>query len=232
MLEKVSTDSDGISIKGINQGLLLVLGDGEWSERLGALATRLNDNPHFFTGGQLAMDVGTRPLSTAQVEAIRDLLSQHRVSTWALLSEHPGTQSVVRDAGLVATLEAPQLPAQRAPVESPEGPLSDGLVQRRTLRSGQSLRHPGHIVVIGDVNPGAEIIAGGDIVVWGRLRGVVHAGALGNEDAVICSLDLAPTQLRIAQLIARSPEELREKPQPEIALVREGQIVAVSWRSR
>ena len=232
MPDRVVTDSDGISTKGISQGLLLVLGNGEWSDRLDALATRLNDNPHFFTGGQLALDVGTRSLSIAQVEAILDLLSQHRVSTWALFSEHPSTQAAVRDAGLVATLEAPQLRASRAPVESPDVSFSDSLVQRRTLRSGQSLRHPGHIVVIGDVNPGAEIIAGGDIVVWGRLRGVVHAGALGNEDAVICSLDLAPTQLRIAQLIARSPEELRKNPEPEMALVRDGQIVAVSWRNR
>jgi len=228
----MGADSDGISIKGISQGLLLVLGDGEWPERLDALTTRLNDNPHFFTGGQLALDVGARALSIAQVETIRDLLSRHRVSTWALFSEDSGTQAAVRDSGLVATLETPQSRAPRTPVESTEVRVSDSLVQRRTLRSGQNLRHPGHIVVIGDVNPGAEIIAGGDIVVWGRLRGVVHAGALGNEDAVICSLDLAPTQLRIAQLIARSPEEHRKRPQPEMALVRDGQIVAVSWRNR
>jgi len=69
---KMGADSDGISIKGISQGLLLVLGDGEWPERLDALTTRLNDNPHFFTGGQLALDVGARALSIAQVETIRD----------------------------------------------------------------------------------------------------------------------------------------------------------------
>jgi septum site-determining protein MinC len=105
------------------------------------------------------------------------------------------------------------------------------LVVRRTLRSGQSLRHPGHIVVIGDVNPGAEVVAGGDIVVWGRVRGMVHAGALGDEGAVICALDMAPTQLRIAGRIARSPEERRRKPVPEVASVHDGQIVAIPWHS-
>jgi septum site-determining protein MinC len=91
------------------------------------------------------------------------------------------------------------------------------------------MRHPGHIVIIGDVNPGAEVVAGGDIVVWGRLRGLVHAGALEDENAVICALELAPTQLRIASHIARSPEERPVKPVPEKASIRDGQIVAVPW---
>ena len=85
-------------------------------------------------------------------------------------------------------------------------------------------------MVIGDVNPGAEIVAGGNIVVWGRARGLVHAGALGNEDTVICALDLAPTQLRIAGHIARSPEDRRRKPAAEMASVREGRIVAIPWQ--
>jgi septum site-determining protein MinC len=84
-------------------------------------------------------------------------------------------------------------------------------------------------VVIGDVNPGAEVVAGGDIVVWGRARGLVHAGALGDEGAVVCALDLAPMQLRIAGAIARSPEERRREPVPETAALREGQIVAAPW---
>jgi septum site-determining protein MinC len=116
-------------------------------------------------------------------------------------------------------------PAEPIGLEDPEA----GLVARRTLRSGQQLRHQGSIVIIGDVNPGAEVVAGGDVVVWGRLRGTVHAGATGNASVVVCALDLAPMQLRIAQYIARSPEGRRRKPQPEVARVRNGQIVAESW---
>jgi septum site-determining protein MinC len=102
---------------------------------------------------------------------------------------------------------------------------------RRTLRSGFSLQHPGHVVVIGDVNPGAEIIAGGDVIVWGRLRGMVHAGANGNEAAVVCALDLSPTQLRIAGQIAVTPQR-RGKSQPEMARLRNGQVVAEPWESK
>jgi septum site-determining protein MinC len=83
-------------------------------------------------------------------------------------------------------------------------------------------------VVIGDVNPGSEIIAGGNVVVWGRLRGVVHAGAKGDSAAVVCALDLSPTQLRIADQIAVSPER-RGGPRPETARIREGRLVAEVW---
>jgi len=78
------------------------------------------------------------------------------------------------------------------------------------------------------VNPGAEITAGGDVVVWGRLRGMVHAGAEGNPEAVICALDLSPTQIRIAEKISIPPQDKDEK-QPEMAFIREDQVIAEPW---
>jgi septum site-determining protein MinC len=85
------------------------------------------------------------------------------------------------------------------------------------------------VTLIGDVNPGAEIIAGGDIVVWGKLRGIAHAGAMGNESAVICALELAPSQIRIGEHIARPPERSRPPKVPEIASVQEDGIVVERW---
>jgi len=106
----------------------------------------------------------------------------------------------------------------------------DCILTRRTLRSGQAVRHVGHVVIIGDVNPGTEVIAGGSVVVWGRLRGLVHAGALGDDNAIVCALLLAPTQLRIGNHIARPPEgEGRRPKSPEMALVRDGRIVVEAW---
>jgi septum site-determining protein MinC len=107
----------------------------------------------------------------------------------------------------------------------------EAVLVRRTLRSGFSLQYFGHVVVIGDANPGSEIVAGGDVVVWGRLRGMVHAGAEGNMDAVVCAMDLAPTQLRIADRIATTPKR-KGKPQPEVARIVDGQVVAVPWQPK
>ncbi len=248
----MTSPEDGIIIKGSREGLLVTLGSGAWHNALGAFEVRLTATPEFFKGARVALLVGNRKLVEADMRAARDLLAQHDVLLWGIIGDDEETQHVAAVMGLDAELpqrdrvkprpqpvvpESPidppivletastAMPLESAPADDPEA----GLVARRTLRSGQQLRHPGSITVIGDVNPGAEIVAGGDIVVWGKLRGTVHAGAMGNETAVICALDLAPTQLRIAQYIARSPEGRRRKPVPEVARVRDGKIVAESW---
>jgi septum site-determining protein MinC len=232
---------EAITIKGIRQGLLITLPGGrlagqDWRADLRVLETRLGQNPAFFHGGRVALDVGERELGREEIEKVRSLLARHQVDLFAVVSTSPTTEAAAQELGLVIDL-GPMRP--REPEPASEGTTGgeelsamDNLVVRRTLRSGQSLRHPGHVVVIGDVNPGAEVVAGGDILVWGRVRGVVHAGALGDEKAVICALDLAPTQLRIAGRIARSPEDGRRKPVPEMASVRDGQIIAVPWQDR
>ena len=80
------------------------------------------------------------------------------------------------------------------------------LYVQRTLRSGQSLKSEGNIVIIGDVNPGAEIIAKGDITVWGVLGGIAHAGSDGNNYSRIRALKLHAIQLRIGDVFARRPD--------------------------
>jgi septum site-determining protein MinC len=251
----MNAPEDGITIKGSREGLLITLGPGAWHNALGALEARLTAAPEFFKGARVALLVGNRKLVEADVRAARDLLAHHDVVLWGISSDDEETQHSAAVLGLDA--ELPQREAARPaarpagseePIEPPTpieqvstaNPLETaaaddpeaGLIARRTLRSGQQLRHPGSITVIGDVNPGAEIVAGGDIVVWGKLRGTVHAGAMGNETAVVCALEMTPTQLRIAQYFARSPEGRRRKSLPEVARVRDGKIVAESWETK
>ena len=219
--------SEKATIKGIRQGLLVTLKAGEWSAAISGLESQFDENPAFFRGGRVALDVGDRAVTHSQIEDVRSMVGRHRIEMWALLSENPDTRDAARKLGFVTDLELPRESerVRETPAEAPVG----ATVVRRTLRSGQTLRHPGDIVVIGDVNPGAELVAGGDIVVWGRLRGLVHAGALGSDEAIICALDLSPTQLRIGNHIARSPEERPKQALPEMASVQDGQIVAVPW---
>lgn len=96
---------------------------------------------------------------------------------------------------------------------------------KRTLRSGQKIHYQGNVVVLGDVNPGAEVVATGNVIVMGQLRGVVHAGAGGDEKAMVMSFRLAPTQLRIANHITRPPDDdSPESNQPEIARIKNGVV--------
>jgi len=97
------------------------------------------------------------------------------------------------------------------------------LYHRGTLRGGQTLQQIGNIVVFGDVNPGAELVASGDILVFGALRGTAHAGAQGDASARVLALELAPTQLRIAEFIG-ADDAKRNVREAEIASVRDGRI--------
>ena len=83
-----------------------------------------------------------------------------------------------------------------------------------TLRSGEYLESPGDLLILGDVNPGAIVSAEKNIIVWGRLLGIAHAGCKGNSQATISALQLRPVQLRIAGKVARGP---KEKPQLGLA---------------
>ncbi|ACV64066.1 Septum formation inhibitor MinC [Desulfofarcimen acetoxidans DSM 771] len=103
---------------------------------------------------------------------------------------------------------------------------------QRTLRSGQSIYHDGNVVLLGDVNPGAELVAGGNIIVLGTLRGVVHAGVNGDEKAIIIAFKLLPTQLRIANHITRAPDDEQVKSeQPEIARVKGGIVTIEAFQN-
>ena len=95
-----------------------------------------------------------------------------------------------------------------------------------TLRSGQLVKYPGNIVIIGDVNPGALIQAGGNVIVLGTLRGVVHAGVGGNSKALIAAYNFKPSKLKIGDKISRSPDEDYEDYNlPEIARVINGDLI-------
>ncbi|MEH1942162.1 MAG: septum site-determining protein MinC [Nostoc sp.] len=96
-------------------------------------------------------------------------------------------------------------------------PLADALYLEMTVRSGVEIRHPGTIILLGDLNPGGIVIADGDIIIWGRLRGIAHAGAGGNRECLIMALQMEPTQLRIADAVARAPEKLPMQFSPEVA---------------
>ena len=98
-------------------------------------------------------------------------------------------------------------------------PLAEPLYLEMTVRSGVEIRHPGTIIIIGDLNPGGYVIADGDILIWGRLRGVVHAGAKGNSRSVIMTLQMEPTLIRIANQVARGPEKVPVQFYPEVAYV-------------
>lgn len=220
-----------VQIKGIREGLLITVGEGSWAEVQQALLEHLDQQGEFLRGARLAIDVGNHVLKANDLAQLRNNISERELSLWAVLSNSPTTEQTAQTLGLATRLTKPRPELTVAKLETSLHEGEQAILVHRTLRSGFSLQNNGHIVIIGDVNPGAEIIAGGDVVVWGRLRGVVHAGAQGNEKAVVCALDLSPIQLRIAGQIALTPQR-RNKPQPEMARILEGKVIAEPWNPK
>ena len=238
--------SAAITVKGLREGVLITLDRGELAAQLTELAELIDSRKAFFQGGQVAVQVGDRNLGRDELVGLCRVFGQRGVALSALLSTDKRTRSTADDLGLRTRLPLSQETFQaRAPTATSDPatisiniPTPDrseqrqGMLVERTLRSGQSIHCAGHVVVLGDVNPGAEVIAGGDVIVWGHLRGIVHAGAMGDPARCVCALDLSPTQLRIGSHIARPPEDKRRRKEtrPERAFVSDDQIIAECWR--
>lgn len=220
-----------VQIKGIRDGLLITLGEGSWEDLEQALLESLDKETEFLRGARLALDVGNHILKAAELGELRKKISERGLTLWAVLSNSPKTVQTAQTLGMATRITGRSSGKKPSQGYTKLKQGEDAILVRRTLRSGFSLRHAGHVVVIGDVNPGAEIIASGDVVVWGRLRGLVHAGAEGNENAVVCALDLSPTQLRISGSIVVTPKR-QGKSSPELARLKDGQILAETWEPK
>lgn len=200
----------------------------------------LADKHAFLAGARIVLDVGHRHLGETEITELLSIFSQYDLTVWAVLTSNTWTRDAARELGLATRISGtstdlegnlvPEIVVDDADASPQRAlPAASALLIQETLRSGRSVYYDGDIVIVGDVNPGAEVIAGGHVVVWGRMRGLVHAGANGDASAMICALDLAPTQLRIADQIAIDPDHGRQAPVPEQAMIRGGQIVAEPW---
>ena len=149
-------------------------------------------------------------------------------------------------AAEIAVPLAPSIPEPRThepveqPLDIPDAPLifqgiREGLTRfvQTTVRGGQRVEYAGNVVVLGDVNPGGEVVAGGNIIVMGIMRGMAHAGLSGNTASIVAAWQLLPKQLRIASLISRAPEgDHRVAGCPEVAMVKGGVIVIEPYAAR
>jgi septum site-determining protein MinC len=217
-----------IAIKGNKDGLLISLNPTEeWLAVTGSLAARIDEKSSFFAGALITVDLADRPVPKHDLIGLKALLERRGLTLSKVISDSTTT---IEAAEALDLRGSPSMETgdDMLPI-NPEEEGFAGVLIKRTLRSGRIVHSQGHVVVYGDVNPGAEIIAGGDIFVWGKLRGNVHAGANGDEVAVVCALDMTPTQLRIAGYISTSPIDKQRTVQPEIALIRENQIVVEAW---
>jgi septum site-determining protein MinC len=174
---------------------------------------------------ELVLACGDWVLTVADLRDLEPLLLERGLRLARVEAPAPEALVAAASLGLVTQLQRPAEGAASAANE-PAGPTAaQGLtIHQGTLRSGDHLQVEGSVLLLGDVNPGARISAAGDVRVWGRLRGVAHAGCQGNRQARIVALQLRPLQLRIAEAVARGPEDLPPLGYAEQALLVAGAI--------
>lgn len=213
-----------VRLKGEAGRLLLLLppeGEGSlaiaWPDLWQQFKHRLNATDRFWQPNTPVHLIGRdRLLDTRQLQAIADALTDAQLQLKRVYTSRRQTAVAAATAGFsveqqLSVGHLTQAEAGQAPVEP--------LYIETTVRSGVEIRHPGTVIVLGDVNPGSSIIADGDVLVWGALRGVAQAGAAGNTRCLIMALRMEPTQIRIADSVARAPETPPDQYSPEVAYV-------------
>jgi septum site-determining protein MinC len=230
-------------LRGRGLGLEVHLAGWDFDAAIAELTARLSERPEFYRGTTATAILAETPLQPQQEAVLRETLAaagiqlrgiHQRVlklsaSARSLVADFDGARAEIaerrkRGETSVRRAHVNAAPAQVAAPLQVAPPPPGTLYHVGTLRGGQALHHAGNIVVIGDVNPGTELVATGDIVVFGRLLGVAHAGAQGDNDAKVYALHLQATQLRIATTIAVDEERSRDASEPEVAFVRDGRI--------
>lgn len=238
-----------LKVRGTREGLLLTLPDDARAfppaEVAAAIAQHLDSAEAFFSGADVIVDLAERDVTESEIAAYRGVLEARGVVVRGFTASSQQGRALLRRGGYHPLQVAPPErvapnaghAAAPTPIHPVNAEIGEALYVRRTLRSGARLRHHGHLLLLGDINAGAEVAASGDIIVWGQVRGMVHAGALGDDRAIICALGLNPTQLRIGSHYALPPSEKADKKSanpgvPERVRLENGRLVVEPWKTK
>ncbi len=208
---------EDVVFKGNKVGLELVINQAaDFTAILEQLKDKLESAAHFFTGSTgVRVLSGTKSLTGEERRQLIGLLADYGLA----LHDQPEPAPLLSEALIQDVSE--DIPVEYRQVA--EG--GQTLIISRMLRSGQKVVFEGSVIIMGDVNPGAEIIAGGNITVQGTCRGLAHAGANGDQTATITADKLIAGQLRIAGLIARAPDSQDAPAYRETARIAGGVVV-------
>ena len=218
-----------IGIKNDGDRLLLTLpaqaeinSDLPWSETWQELKHLLKTKEQSWqVGTKVCLIAQDRLLDARQLQTIAETLDDVKLSLSTIITNRRQTAVVAAGSGYCVQQNSaePLVDEQTTGSQVLSPTLAEPLYLQSTVRSGVEIRHPGTIVICGDLNPGGKAIAAGDILVWGRLRGIAHAGAQGNHQCRIAALQMEFTQLRIADAVARPPKIRPRKLSPEQAFM-------------
>jgi septum site-determining protein MinC len=226
---------DLFSIKGLKSGPTFLFDDqAPFLTVITAVEEELSRANGFFRDSPVILHFGSRILNKEEWWTLKEVLHREGLLLRYAVAAVPASRELLYKEGLPVREHLPLPAHENKKVQATVAGGSTALYLRRGLRSGQKEVFDGEVVLVGDVNQGAEILAGGDIIVAGTLRGMVHAGYPDNAEAVVIALNLTPLQLRIGPFIARADEEQnhRRSQRPEIARVKDERIVIEPYQGK
>ena len=216
-----------ITFKGKEKGLEIYLDERSTYPVLREeLMEKLKKNQDFFRDSDTRGVIRGKKLSEAQRKELRRVFSMDFGIRDVIYGDEA---DLMREAVLKIykpPVKKPEPDEYREEVELVSGAYFDAqsIFINHTVRSGQRIECEGDIVVLGDVNPGGEVIAGGSIAVFGRLRGLAHAGCSGRKDVCVAAVNMCPKQLRLSGRVVTFPDR-EETGGPEVAEMRDGKVV-------
>lgn len=186
---------NSVIIKGGKNGINVILDENlEFDVLCDKIKSKFENASKFFDNSNLAITFEGRNLTDEEEKKVLDIISEvSQINIVCVLNENNELDKIREDA-VKKALESVE----------PQKPKDDCLFYKGTLRSGQIFESDGSVIILGDINPGGKVIAKGNVIVLGSLRGTIFAGADGNEHAFVVALEMDPMQIKIADVIARS----------------------------
>ncbi|EAW36564.1 septum site-determining protein MinC [Lyngbya sp. PCC 8106] len=189
----------------------------QWTELWQQLKHRINGSEHAWKPDtEVHLIAGNRLLDVRQLQEIAEALTIAQLHLKRVQTSRRQTAVAAATVGYSVDQDSERNKLNNTSIDKADS-QADPLYLQTTLRSGMEVKHPGTVIIVGDVNPGSTVVAEGDIIIWGRLRGSVHAGVNGNLKSMIMALQMEPTLIRIADQMARGPEKPPAQFYPEIA---------------
>ena len=208
-------NNDGILIKGNKDGINTTIHMNKFDcfeDMLLVLIKKLSKGKHFYKGTTLILRIDLKSIHKKEVQILKEVLL---------------TEIELKDIVLEDIKKKKKIEQSNETESKTFSGIYEGKTKfiRKTVRGGESISYQGNIVIIGDINSGAEIYAAGNVIVLGRIKGKVSAGTNGNTKAVIAAFLLQPEILKIAKIIAMSPDDIEKPSYPELAKIKDGAII-------
>ena len=218
---------NNVIFKGGKNGIVIIMDERASFKQIEAsLRSKIRSASKFFADAKTIISFKGKELSEVEILSLVEIINAETDLHISFVEDMTGTFEVnVFDKEAKTNLSKENINKEKILERLTSG---DAYFQKSGLRSGQAINHNGSIVILGDVNAGAEVVATGNVVIFGAARGMVHAGSGGDRGAFVCAMSMQPIQLRIADIITYFPKEVinenKHKIDPVYAFVQDEEI--------